>query len=237
MYRVFRYKGYPTYWPATATIYVDLPSGAVEQYVTDNNGVQKLVSGGGGGGSVDWSTITSTPTTLAGYGITDAQTSSVSLTNLLATTGTGILVRTGVNTWALDGHTYLTSTQVLTLTGDTTGSGLVTGSITTTIASNVVTTDKLQKINSSTFLARKSGGLGNVEILNVSDVKSILSLLGSNSGDVTLLGENYLGLVGQVLTANPINLGSSNVTGLLPAAMVNGGASDANAIAYAIALG
>jgi hypothetical protein len=47
MYRVFRFKKVPTYWPAMATIYVDYPSGDVEQYVTDNNGTRTLVSSTG----------------------------------------------------------------------------------------------------------------------------------------------------------------------------------------------
>lgn len=38
---------------------------------------------------------------------------------------------------------------------------------------------------------------------------------GTNSGDVTLAGENYLTIAGQVITAHPINLSGSNVTGVL----------------------
>lgn len=42
------------------------------------------------------------------------------------------------------------------------------------------------------------------------------NLSGTNTGDVTLSGENYLSLAAQALTANPINLSGSNVTGTLP---------------------
>ena len=43
----------------------------------------------------------------------------------------------------------------------------------------------------------------------------------TNTGDVTLAGENYLSRAGQVITANPVNLSGTNVTSTLPIA--NGG--------------
>jgi hypothetical protein len=46
--------------------------------------------------------------------------------------------------------------------------------------------------------------------------KSVLS--GTNTGDVTLAGENYLSRVNQVITANPVNVSGSNITGILKAA-------------------
>ena len=52
--------------------------------------------------SIPWSLLNSTPTTLSGYGITDAQPASVSLSKISALSGTaGILVRNGTN-WELD---------------------------------------------------------------------------------------------------------------------------------------
>jgi hypothetical protein len=53
---------------------------------------------------------------------------------------------------------------------------------------------------------------GNITAANIS---------GSNTGDVTLAGENYLSRSGQQITANAINLNSSNVTGVLQT--TNGG--------------
>ena len=47
------------------------------------------------------------------------------------------------------------------------------------------------------------------------------NIVGTNTGDVSITGENYLSLVGQTLTANAINLGGTNVSGILPVA--NGG--------------
>lgn len=53
----------------------------------------------GGTTTQAWSTITSTPTTLSGYGITDAQSLDSDLTALAALSTTGISVRTGSGTW------------------------------------------------------------------------------------------------------------------------------------------
>jgi hypothetical protein len=52
-------------------------------------------------GALAWSLITSTPTTLAGYGIVDAQPLDGDLSAIAALTGTGLLQRTGTNTWSL----------------------------------------------------------------------------------------------------------------------------------------
>lgn len=41
------------------------------------------------------------------------------------------------------------------------------------------------------------------------------NLSGNNTGDVTLAGENYLSRSGQIITANPVTLSSTNVTGTL----------------------
>jgi len=74
------------------------------------------------------------PTTLAGYGITDAQALDADLTAIAALSGTsGILKKTAADTWSLDTSTYLTSNQSITVSGDVTGSG--TTAITTTLAS------------------------------------------------------------------------------------------------------
>ena len=57
--------------------------------------------------------------------------------SVLGFTGSALLRKTGVNTWALDTSTYLTANQTITLTGDVTGSG--PSSITTTLANTAVT--------------------------------------------------------------------------------------------------
>lgn len=52
-----------------------------------------------GSSNVSWSSITGIPTTLSGYGITDAQPLDADLTAIAAFTGTGIAVRTAADTW------------------------------------------------------------------------------------------------------------------------------------------
>lgn len=60
----------------------------------------------------------STPTTLAGYSITDAQPLDSDLTAIAALSGTsGILTKTAIDTWALDTNTYSLSTHNHTLDG------------------------------------------------------------------------------------------------------------------------
>jgi len=78
------------------------------------------------------------PTTLSGYGITDAQPLDADLTAIAALTGTtGFLKKTAADTWILDTATYLTGNQSISITGDATGSGST--SISLTLANSGVT--------------------------------------------------------------------------------------------------
>ena len=73
------------------------------------------------------------PTTLGGYGIADAQPLDADLTAIAALVGVaGFLKKTGANTWTLDTASYLTSNENISLSGDASGSG--TTSITVTLA-------------------------------------------------------------------------------------------------------
>ena len=77
------------------------------------------------------------PTTLGGFGITDAQPLDADLTAIAAIAGTsGLLKKTAANTWGLDTSTYLTGNQSISVTGDATGSG--TTAITLTLATVAV---------------------------------------------------------------------------------------------------
>ena len=62
-------------------------------------------------------------------------------------------------------------------------------------------------------------------VTNVNVVGTITAsnLTGINTGDVTLAGENYLTIVGQVITQNSVNLSNSNVQGNLPVTNLNSG--------------
>lgn len=85
-----------------------------------------------------WSKISTTPTTLSGYGIIDAQALDADLTAIAALSGTsGFLKKTAADTWSLDTNTYLTGNQSISLSGDVTGSG--TTAITVTLANSGVT--------------------------------------------------------------------------------------------------
>jgi hypothetical protein len=60
--------------------------------------------------AVSWSIISSKPTTLSGYGITDAQPADADLTSIAGLSGTsGFLKKTAANTWTLDTNNYLTT--------------------------------------------------------------------------------------------------------------------------------
>lgn len=60
-------------------------------------------------------------------------------------------------------------------------------------------------------------GLGSITPTSVTASGAVVgsNLSGSNTGDVTVVGQNYLTMIGQVITANPVNLSTSNVTGFL----------------------
>ena len=71
------------------------------------------------------------PTTLSGFGITDAQPLDADLTAIAALTGTsGLLKKTAVDTWGLDTTSYLSGNQSINVTGDATGSGATSISLT-----------------------------------------------------------------------------------------------------------
>jgi hypothetical protein len=110
-----------------------------------------------------FSSITSTPTTLSGYGITDAQPLDADLTAIAALTGTsGFLKTNGSGIWTVDTATYLTGNQTVTVSGDATGSG--TTAITLTLASvgtagtyTSVTTDSKGRVTAGTNPTTLSG--------------------------------------------------------------------------------
>lgn len=63
--------------------------------------------------TIDFASVTATPTTLAGYGITDAQPLDADLSAIAALAGTsGLLLKTAADTWTLDTTAYGTVTSV-----------------------------------------------------------------------------------------------------------------------------
>ncbi len=121
-----------------------------------SNAVKTFVEGKGYLTSVAFADLTAHPTTLNGYGITDAQPLDADLTAIAAiSTGTGLLKRSvsgSTVTWSIDTNTYLTGNQTITLSGDVSGSGST--SISVSIGSGKVTNTMLAgSINWSKLLA------------------------------------------------------------------------------------
>lgn len=124
---------------------------------------------------------------------------------VLTATGTGGTV-TSVNASATDG---LAVSGVPFTT---------TGTIAISVTANGLHLDRLATIASNTILGNNTGVTGSVTALTTAQVKTLLNLAGTNSGDVTLAGETYLTIAGQVITAGAVNLSGTNVTGTLAAA-------------------
>lgn len=81
-----------------------------------------------------------------------------------------------------------TGDQTITLTGDVTGSG--TGSFAATVGANAVDNTKLADVGNSTIKGRYSPGTGDPEDLTVTQVKALLNLSGTNTGDQTSITGN-----------------------------------------------
>jgi len=123
------------------------------------------------------------PTTLAGYGITDAQPLDADLTAIAGLAGTsGVLRKTAADTWTLDTNTYLTGNQTVTFSGDATGSG--TTAVTLTLANsgatagtyNSVTVDAKGRVTSGT---NSITGTGTTYVTNTSPTISGATLNGT----------------------------------------------------------
>lgn len=151
------------------------------------------ISISGTAGAVDWSDVTSTPTTLAGYGITDAQPLDSDLTAVAALSTTGLAVRTGAGTWATrsltqpaagltisnsDGvsgsPTFALANDLLALeslasTGIARRTAASTWSVGTSIATaeiadDAVTYAKIQNVSATDrLLGRSTAGAGDIE--------------------------------------------------------------------------
>ena len=112
-----------------------------------------------------WSTITSTPTTIVGYGITDAQPLDGDLTAIAAFTGTGFAARTGTDAWA-----QRTLTAGSTKVSITNGAGIA-GNPTIDVAEANLTLN-----NIGGTLGTTKGGTG------LTGVGAANSVLGVNAG-------------------------------------------------------
>jgi len=109
-----------------------------------NFGIPRGADGSGGGGSSAWSSITGKPTTLSGYGITDAQPLDTDLTSIaaLTTTSYGRGLLTSVDASALRTAAGLGSLATQSGTFSGSSSGTNTGDQ-TSVSGNAGTATKL----------------------------------------------------------------------------------------------
>ena len=155
------------------------------------------------------------------YAIAGANTNITSLTGLTtalspAQGGTG--VNNAAKTITLGGD-FVTSGNKLTLTS-TSASTNVTLPVTGTLATLAGTESMTNKTINGLSLAGQAVGFTiaggtTSKILTVSNTANVS---GTNTGDVSLTGENYMTISGQTLTTNAVDLSGTNVTGVLAAA-------------------
>lgn len=161
---------------------------------------------------------------------TEVQPIDGDLTAIAALSGTGILTRTGTNTWSLDTNTYLTGNQTITLSGDATGSG--TTSIAVTLKSvgtagtyTKITTDAQGRVISGTTLV--ASDIPTLTASKISDFDTQvrtnrLDQMSAPTAAVAMNGQNLTGLADPVNAQDAAtkNYVDSAVQGLDPKASV-----------------
>jgi hypothetical protein len=119
---------------------------------------------------------------------------------------------------------YLTANQTVTLSGDATGSG--TTSITVTIANDAVTNQKLANMAANTIKGRKTASTGDPEDLSASDVKTILAIVKADISDFdTSVQANRLDQMAAPTTS--VSLNSQKITNLATPTDANDAANKA----------
>ena len=156
-------------------------------------------------------------TTYATAGANSNITSLSGLTTALSAAQGGTGVNNGTKSITLGGD-LVTSGNKLTLTSTSASTNVtlpVTGTLATLAGTEALTN---KTINGLTATAQTTGftiaGGTTSKVLTVSNAADVS---GTNTGDVALMGENYISISGQTITANAVNLSGTHVTGTLSA--------------------
>ncbi len=199
----------------------------------------------------NFASLSSKPTTLSGYGITDAQGLDQDLTDIAALTANGLLRRSS-GVWAMDSNTYLTGNQTITLSGDLSGSGAT--SISATIANNAVSDAKIRQSAGLSLLGRSANSTGNIADITAANDGEILRRSGTSIGFGTIatagIGANQVtnAKLTQVATAtfkgrttagtgDPEDLTATQATALLNAFVGDSGSGGTKGLVPAPAAG
>lgn len=134
-------------------------------------------------------TSVTTPTTLAGYGITNAQPLDADLTAITAIATTGLLVRTGTNTWAT--RSVLGVTNRTTVTNGTGVAGDITVDIAATYAGQTSITT-LGTVATGTWQANIVGAQYGGTGANLTGVGTADFLVKTNATGTALVASNSI---------------------------------------------
>jgi hypothetical protein len=150
------------------------------------------------GSNIPWDKISDTPTTLTGFGITNAQPLDADLTAIASLTGTnGLLRKTAVDTWSLDTNSYATSS----------GAVLTVPTLTGTRESRVALSTGAIDLTSANYFTRTISGALTFSVLNVpangTAISFILDLTNGGSAVITWWsGVKWAGGTAPILTAS-----------------------------------
>jgi len=181
-----------------------------------------------------------TPTSVAATGAMTGSNLSGTNTGDMSLSGTGtylslagqVLTQNPIDLSSANATGILAAARFPALTGDVT---TVAGALGTTIGAGKVTYAKIQNETNNTILGNVSGLAASPAEVTAAQLKTLLNLTGTNSGDVALAGTGtYLSLAGQVLTQNPIDLSSANASGILAAARFPALTGDVTTVAGAL---
>lgn len=178
------------------------------------------------------------PTTLAGFGIVDAQALDADLTAIAALVGTtGLLKKTAANTWTLDTSTYLIGNQTINISGDISGSG--TTAIVLTLPATGVSAGTYKSVTVSSKGLVTAGtnpttlaGYGIIDAQPLdADLTSLSNLL--STGIIVRSAADTF--VTRILSVSGVGLGTSNADGTAGNPTITSNATSANTASTIVA--